>query len=90
MSSAPWRVELTRTAQRDLRRLDPPVRTRVEDSLRLLAQDPLRAGALRKLTGAPEWRCGSVTGARSCCSTPKPALSIHVTRVLPRGRAYRD
>ncbi|MDQ2759220.1 MAG: hypothetical protein M3Y17_01995 [Actinomycetota bacterium] len=30
MSDALWRVELTRTAQRDLRRLDPPVRARVE------------------------------------------------------------
>ncbi|MHB1468692.1 MAG: hypothetical protein ACYCX7_06020 [Solirubrobacteraceae bacterium] len=48
MSGAPWRVELTRTAQRDPRRLDPPVRKR-ETALRTL-----------------------------------------VTRVLPRGRAYRD
>lgn len=56
MSDAPWRVDLTRTAQRDLRRLDPPVRKRVETALRTLAEDPQRAGALRKLTSAPEWR----------------------------------
>jgi mRNA interferase RelE/StbE len=53
---APWRVELARTAQRDLRRLDPPVRIRVQESLHALAEDPHRAGHLRKLTGAPEWR----------------------------------
>ena len=55
-SGAPWRVELTRSAQRDLRRLDPPVRARVADSLRALAENPQRSGVLRKLTGAPEWR----------------------------------
>ena len=89
MSSAPWRVELTRTAQRDLRRLDPPVRTRVEDSLRLLAQDPLRAGALRKLTGAPEWRL-RIGDWRALVLLDTQFRTIHVTRVLPRGRAYRD
>lgn len=56
MSGAAWRVQLTRTAQRDLRRLDPPIRGRVEAALRTLAEDPQRAGALRKLTSAPEWR----------------------------------
>lgn len=89
MSDAPWRVELTRTAQRDLRRLDPPVRKRVEVALRALAEDPLRAGALRKLTGAPEWRLR--TGDwRALVLPDPPARLIVVTRVLPRGRAYRD
>jgi mRNA-degrading endonuclease RelE of RelBE toxin-antitoxin system len=37
---APWRVELTRTAQRDLRRLDPPIRMRVQEALRTLADLP--------------------------------------------------
>jgi len=55
VSRGPWRVELTRTAQRDLRRLDPPVRTCVDRALRELAADPHRGGQLRKL-GAPEWR----------------------------------
>ena len=89
MSSAPWRVELTRTAQRDLRRLDPPVRVRVVDSLRLLAQDPLRAGALRKLTGAPEWR-SRIGDWRALVLLDTQTRTINVTRVLPRGRAYRD
>lgn len=53
MSDAPWRVELVRTAQR---RLDPQVRRRVESSPRALAEDPHRAGTLRKLTAAPESR----------------------------------
>jgi mRNA interferase RelE/StbE len=89
VSGAPWRVELTRTAQRDLRRLDPPVRRRVENSLRALAQDPHRAGALHKLTGAPEWPL-RIGDWRALVLLDTDARTIHVTRVLPRGRAYRD
>jgi mRNA interferase RelE/StbE len=89
LSSAPWRVELTRTAQRDLRRLDPPVRQRVHDALRALAQDPHRAGQLRKLTGAPEWRL-RIGEWRALVLLDQQQRTIQVTRVLPRGRAYRD
>lgn len=89
MSSAPWRVELTHTAQRDLRRLDPPVRTRVENSLRRLADNPHQAGQLRKLTGAPEWRL-RIGDWRALVLLDIQTRTIRVTRVLPRGRAYRD
>lgn len=89
MNAAPWRVELTRTAQRDLRRLDPPIRTRVQEALRTLAEDPQRAGQLRKLTGAPEWRL-RIGNWRALVLLDEPQRTIQVTRVLPRGRAYRD
>lgn len=89
MSGAPWRVELTRTAQRDLRRLDPPVRKRVESALCTLAEDPQRAGALRKLTSAPEWRL-RIGDWRALVLLDAATHVIIVTRVLPRGRAYRD
>lgn len=89
MSGASWRVELTRTAQRDMRRLDPPARKRVEGALRALAEDPLRAGALRKLTAAPEWRL-RIGDWRALVLLDSSACLIVVTRVLPRGRAYRD
>ena len=89
MSGAPWRVELTRTAQRDLRRLDPPVRKRVETALRTLAEDPQRAGTLHKLTGAPEWRL-RVGDWRALVLLDAAMRVIVVTRVLPRGRAYRN
>jgi mRNA interferase RelE/StbE len=88
VSSAAWRVQLTRTAQRDLRRLDPPVRKRVEVALRALAEDPQRAGALRKLTGAPEWRL-RIGDWRALVVLDAQERLIYVTRVLPRGRAYR-
>ena len=89
MSRAAWRVQLTRTAQRDLRRLDPPVHRRVEMALRALADDPQRAGALRKLTGAPEWRL-RIGDWRALVLLDSQTRVITVTRVLPRGRAYRD
>lgn len=89
MSAAAWRVELTRTAQRDLHRLDPPIRRRVEVALHALAEEPERAGALRKLTSAPEWRL-RVGDWRALLLLDPSARLIVVTRVLPRGRAYRD
>lgn len=89
MSGASWRVQLTRTAQRDLRRLDPPVHRRVDAALRALAEDPQRAGALRKLTSAPEWRLRIGDWRALVLLDPEQRLIV-VTRVLPRGRAYRD
>lgn len=89
MSDAAWRVQLTRAAQRDLGRLDPQVRRRVENALRVLAEDPRRAGSLRKLTGAPEWRL-RIGDWRALVLLDTQARTIHVTRVLSRGRAYRD
>lgn len=89
MSQTPWRVELTRTAQRDLRHLDPPTRQRVHQALLTLSTDPTRAGALRKLTGAPESRL-RIGDWRALVLLDHQARLIHVTRILPRGRAYRD
>lgn len=89
MNTAPWRVELTRSAQRDLRRLDPPVRRRVESALQALAEAPQRSTALRKLTGAPEWRL-RIGDWRALLTLDAQAQIIYVTRVLPRGRAYRN
>jgi mRNA interferase RelE/StbE len=56
VNATPWRVELTRTAQRDLRRLDPQIRRRVNDALDALAEDPRASTSLRRLTGRPETR----------------------------------
>jgi mRNA interferase RelE/StbE len=89
VNTAPWRVELTRTATRDLRRLDPPVRRRVTAALQTLAQDPQQPGALRKLTGAPEHRL-RIGDWRALILLDAQARTITLTRVLPRGRAYRD
>jgi len=89
VTTRPWRIELTRTATRDLRRLDPPIRGRVLAALETLAADPQQPGALRKLTGAPEHRL-RIGDWRALLRLDTPTRTITVTRVLPRGRAYRD
>ncbi len=87
MNATPWRVELTRTAQRDLRHLDPQIWRRVNDALDALADDPRASTNLRRLTGRPEtrlrvgdWRVPLIIDAKG--------RVILVMRILPRGRAY--
>ena len=87
MNHASWRLELTRTAQRDLRRLDPPVRERVAGALRELAANPHQSGQLRRLTGAPEYRL-RIGDWRALIVLDHQQRLISVTRVLPCGRAY--
>lgn len=50
-----YRIELRPAAVRALRRLDPPVRRRLQGAIALLAQDP-RPPAARALPGRPGLR----------------------------------
>lgn len=76
-------------ANRDIRRLDRQVAKRIIEALDRLCGNP-PAGDVTHLTGSnpPEWRLRvgdwRVRFARDDTGT------IIVTRVLPRGRAYRD
>lgn len=74
---------------RDLKRLDPPVRKRVQEALLLLAEAPHDSRQLRKLTNAPESRL-RIGDWRALVLLDEADRVIEVTRVLPRGRAYRD
>ncbi len=89
MTTGPWHVELTRAATRDLRRLDPPIRRRVLAAVATVADDPQQPGALRRLTGAPEHRL-RIGDWRALLMLDTHTRTITVTRVMPRGRAYRD
>lgn len=86
MTDAPWRVELARAAQRDLRRLDPPIRKRVVSALRDLADGDASART-RKLSGSEQWRM-RVGDWRVRFERNVETRTIVVVRVLPRGRAY--
>jgi mRNA interferase RelE/StbE len=89
VSDAGWRVELARSAVRDLRRLDAPVRRRVLTALDGLLADP-PVGDVVKLSGRPdEWRL-RVGDWRVRFTREVDRRLIVVQRVLPRGRAYRD
>ena len=88
MSEA-WRVELTRAAERDLRRLDQQVRRRVVAALDGLSAQPPR-GDVSRLAGIErEWRL-RVGAWRVRFTREQATRTVYVLRVLPRGRAYRD
>jgi mRNA interferase RelE/StbE len=84
-----WRYLITPRAERDLRQLDKSLRGRVLDALDRFVAAPKR-GDVRKLHGRnDEWRL-RVGDVRVRFRPDAPAGLIVVTRVLPRGRAYRD
>lgn len=86
---AGWRVEFARAAQRDLRRLDPPVRRRVLAAIEGLLGDPPH-GDVAKLAGRDdEWRL-RVGDWRVRFTRDRDRRLLVIERVLPRGRAYRD
>lgn len=49
-------VTLSPTAARQLRKLDAPVRRRIQAALELLAEEPRPPAATRLVGGAGEWR----------------------------------
>jgi mRNA interferase RelE/StbE len=85
-----WRVEITRPATRDLRRLDRPVRERILAAIDGLAEDP-PTGDTKRITGItpPQWRL-RVGDWRVRFSRHPETRTVLILRVLPRGRAYRD
>ena len=78
----------TKQAQRDMRRLDRPVAQRIVVALDRLCGHPPQ-GDVVKLTGIEnEWRLR--VGDWRVRFIRESSGLIQVTRVLPRGRAYRD
>lgn len=51
-----YRVELAPAALRQLRRLDPAARRRIQASIELLADQPRPSGARKLVGGGGEWR----------------------------------
>ena len=90
MTAAPdggWTLRYSTRAERDIARLDPPIRRRILKALGQLAHDPASAGGLRKLSGRSESRF-RVGDWRVILDVAAGAREIYVHRVLPRGRAY--
>ena len=84
--SAGRSLRFTRTAEKDLRRLDAPIRKRVLGGLdRLLAED--RSLDVRRLTGSEHFRL-RVGDWRVIFDYDRRADAVLVRRILPRGRAY--
>jgi mRNA interferase RelE/StbE len=51
-----YRIEVAPAAVRQLRKLDPPARRRIQAAVELLAQEPRPAGARKLVSGDHEWR----------------------------------
>ena len=82
-----WTVVLTASAQRDLRRLDRPVATRILDALARLADTG--QGDVTRLQGvSDEWRL-RIGDWRVRFRYDHPTRTLEVLRILPRGQAYR-
>lgn len=56
MTSPPHRVKLAPSAARQLRKLDPQARRRVQAAIELLAENPRPASATQLVGGDGEWR----------------------------------
>lgn len=54
-----YRVDIAPAAARQLRKLDPVARRRVQAVIELLAQDPRPTGARKLVGGEGEWRARS-------------------------------
>jgi mRNA interferase RelE/StbE len=79
-------LRFTRTAEKELRRLDPPVRVRVIAALDRLGADD-RSLDVRRLTGSDHFRL-RVGDWRVIFDYDRATRTILVRHVLPRGRAY--
>jgi mRNA interferase RelE/StbE len=82
-----WDVQLTRLAEKDINRLDPPVKSRVLEALVQLGRDPKNVRSVRKLAGRPESRL-RVGDWRVVFDVSLSRQEIYVIRVLPRSSAF--
>lgn len=83
-----YRITLAPAAARQLRKLEPPVRRRIQAALELLAVDPRPPAATQLVGGAGEWRVR--TGDyRIVYDIEDEQLLVLVLRVGHRREIYR-
>jgi len=86
VSEGAWSVAFERPADKDLDRLDTPIKRRVLAAIDRLASEPQTA-KLNRLTSRPESRL-RVGDWRILLELDVEARTIVILRILPRGRAY--
>ncbi len=79
-------LRFTRTARKELRRLDTPIRARVLAALDRLGADD-RSLDVRRLTGGEHFRL-RVGDWRVIFDYDRATQTVLIRHVLPRGRAY--
>ena len=83
-----YRIEVAPTALRQLRKLDPPVRRRVQAAIELLADQPRPPGAAKLAGGEGEWRVRT-GGYRVIYEIHDQVLLVLVVAVGHRSEIYR-
>jgi mRNA interferase RelE/StbE len=82
-------VEVDRGAAKDLRRLDPPVRSRVLVAVAALAADPRPVGCRVMAAWPPDHYRVRVGDWRVIYAVDEEARTVTVVRVGHRGQVYR-
>lgn len=84
-----YRVELTRAAARQVKRLPPEVRERILARLETLAEDP-RPHGVRKISGTEDGYRVRVGAYRILYRVEDDRLLVLVVRVAHRREVYRN
>ena len=82
-----YAVEILRTAQKKLAKLDRQAQSRIIDAIRQLAADPRPSGC-KKLSGRPAWRI-RIGAYRVIYEIHDDRLVVLVVTVGDRKNAYR-
>ena len=85
---APHKLEITRTAEKQLRRLERSEQRKVSSALLALAEEPRPRGC-RKLSGYPDVYRIRVGGIRILYSVADERLVVLVIKIARRRDAYR-
>jgi mRNA interferase RelE/StbE len=86
VSEEAWSIAFERRADKDLDRLDAPIKRRVLAAIDRIASEP-QAAKLSQLKSRPESRL-RVGDWRVLVELEAKTRTIVILRVLPRGRAY--
>lgn len=87
--SEEWQVLISRQAERVKRRLDKPLRKRLDKAIQGLAQDPYPSNS-RKLVGYENYYRLRVGNWRVIYTVRKQRLIVLVIKIAPRGQAYKN
>ena len=82
-----YNLEMVRPAQKDIKRLDRPVRVRVIDAIELLVADPYRQGVRQLDSGIFRYRVGHY---RIIYNVDNDTVTVRVVRVRHRSEVYKE
>ena len=82
-----YNLEIVRSAQKDIKRLDRPVRVRVIAAIEQLLADPYRRGVRQLASGIFRYRVGHY---RILYNIDKNTVTVRIVRVRHRRDVYRE